>query len=598
MIEMEKDSEDERHHTEEINLQQMKDQRVIKKKMLLHLFEKYLREHHLHQSASVLIEEMKKLDSVWKNNDRLNSEMALLSTSSNLNHEWSCCMNEMNGIHSPNEQRAREDFTYLRTVENNTLFEEEMIRIVEECDLDSLLHDSLWQRDFSNLNSSPSLPNNVNNLELSLEEPEHLETVLKYISECVASRSEKPLDKLCLMYQNLGISSFELLACIQHLTENTSSCKHEISTTMPCEDFFENTASASFLLLKLWLSKYYLKYSQFEISGKYNHKKVIDETLRFLYGACSCKWKESLMKWILYESANESHSTIMIHLEQVLMKNITSKQSRSFSRTLLSILDIDVKVMTTHLSYIFGKYFLAIEPQELIGANWTKSRRKYLSPNILDNIDIFNHYSTWFASLVVQENEKSMRVQVLEYLISLASCCHRVGNFYAVYVIASALSSGPVGRLKQTFNALSTESEIEYERIRTLTSSDMNSANYTKALKEVFSRASENPSQYCCIPNLGKHLGELTLTEESVQDIDFKMDVIYELISSKILDLQRVLLQSMTSLKLDCDVLAFVLETKGIYANTDEMMLLSKQYEINTPMRSKTLSSLTSPKLK
>ncbi|KAG2377568.1 hypothetical protein C9374_009084 [Naegleria lovaniensis] len=568
---------------------------MIKKKILLRLFEKYLREHDLEKSASVLDQEMKKLDLAAKSNHN-HEKTSILNCKlrkycSNINHEvltrW---INELDGSTSIDEM-ARIEFPYYLTPEtvlsNNSDEEEEILQALSEWDVESLLSECLSTMNLKELNGYSSILSS-NLLETDMAMPTRFETVMKYVDHSISSKSEKPLDKLCLMYQSLGISSLEFLTCIQYLIEKTPSCEQQ----SPNSDPFVNIHTTAVLLLKVWLSKYYLKYSQFETGGYQIHKKIIGETLRFLQTS-SCKEKESIVGWIMNGSVSESHSTTLRTLENMLMEPIVTARQKKHSKPLVTIFDIGVELMSLHLSYLFGKFFLTIEPQELIGANWTKSRRKYLSPNILDNIDIFNRYSTWFASLVIQEQEKSKRVQVLEYLIKLASCCYRVGNFYAVYVIASALSSGPVGRLKQTFNALSTECEIEYERIRTATSTDMNSANYTKALKEVFTKASENPSQYCCIPNLGKHLGELTLTEESVQDVDYKVDVIYELISSKVLDLQRVLLQSMMFLQLDYDVLLFVLEARGTFSNSDEMMILSKQYEINTPMRSKTLSNLS-----
>ncbi|KAL9651162.1 hypothetical protein ABK040_008234 [Willaertia magna] len=378
--------------------------------------------------------------------------------------------------------------------------------------------------------------------------------------ECLDSSELKMIEVFSLMYQSLNIKSIEIVEYSFFLINQLDK-----DQTIKILTF-----------LKTWITQYYLKFSKFEILG--NFIKVIS-VLRNKLENIKDKSPRVIEILDILNSRNDSllFSSQVIRMEKHLLQRMSNNNS-----TITSLLDINIKECCKHLTYLFGKYFLMLEPQEFLNANWTKPKRKHLSPNIINNINQFNHYSLFFASLIVNEINLEKRKVLLEYLIKLGMECIKIGNLFGVYVIGSALRNPSVFRLKNTFSLVSEKRRLEYEKIQSVMSTDSNSANYNKLLKDIIEKTKEDES-VICIPNLGKHLNELTLIEEGVKDVKYKMELFYGIINSKIIQIQQFLIKRLQhSVTLNFQILQFLLETNGKCKNNDVLIELSKKIETTT----------------
>jgi hypothetical protein len=280
-----------------------------------------------------------------------------------------------------------------------------------------------------------------------------------------------------------------------------------------------------------------------------------------------------------------------------ITNNETSNQN------LYSILDIKKKDVLFHLGFLFGYQFIKIEPQEYFGIAWTNPNKKIRSKNLIENIDLFNKMSLWFSSLVVRGQTLEERVSTLTYLINLGSSCISVGNFAGLFIIGSSIRNSAVWRLKQTWNQLNTKTNLKYEKMKLIMSTDKNSANYSKEFKQSILKSreqfsiNENSDEtdleetdvgseknsdidndkkniQWCIPNLGKHLTELTLTEEGVTDTQRKTELTFDIIQNKLIQSQKLTLKTIQvyiNKWIDPDILNFILKTPGKYKDMEEL---------------------------
>ncbi|EFC45042.1 rasGEF domain-containing protein [Naegleria gruberi] len=474
-----------------------------RRSILLLLFEKYLREKGLSKSAEILRMEKHREQLELEGFTPVKNQFSV-SKELESNVDQELVTQYIGKTEKELEQLSITEFPYHRTmftshfekVKNpSTNLELKVLR--SNFDLENVLLSAAIKTNSAIINEKLGLINedtldlsNLDSLELELSKPIHTETVLRYIN-AATSDNLKPIDKICLMYQNMGISSGQFFTCLSSWLSSS-------------DDKVTETKANAYRALKHWLQKYYLYYTKFDLEGVQAYTKLTC-TLRTFIRSNEGKLKRisqtlgdnfDLEKFVSRTNSTFSYSQMLTAVE----RTIQQKMSRS-SKLIECITQIETKSFVSHLSYLFGRLFLRIEPQELFGANWTKSRKKYQCPNIIDNIDFFNTYSLWFASLIVQEEQLERRVAVLEYLINLAMCCANVGNYGALYAIASAIRNGSVFRMKQTFDSISESSKKEYEKLQQIISTDMNSANYTKQLRETYEKALSDFS-ICCIPNL------------------------------------------------------------------------------------------------
>jgi len=142
-----------------------------------------------------------------------------------------------------------------------------------------------------------------------------------------------------------------------------------------------------------------------------------------------------------------------------------------------------------------------IPNHELHGQGWTKEK----SPHITAVINRFNKTSVWASIQVVMGSTVELRVMAITHLVRVAAACLDHHNFFALLAIVAGLTSTPISRLNQTWNAIDYETTKCFEKLKDLVSIHSKFKGLREAQESV-----EGP----CVPYLGVYLNDITFIED------------------------------------------------------------------------------------
>lgn len=195
----------------------------------------------------------------------------------------------------------------------------------------------------------------------------------------------------------------------------------------------------------------------------------------------------------------------------------------------LSIYQVDQEEVARQLTLMDSHVFMAIKPSELLNQSWNKPKLKFLAPNVLRMVAMFNQISHSISAHILQGPKPKDRAKIIEWWIRVAEHCKTLSNYHGVMAVVSGINSGPTVRLKYSRREVSKSLMDQLASYEKIFESDGSFSIY---------RATLSASIPPVIPYLGIHLTDLTFIEEGNKDmhahlINFaKRRLLYATISS------------------------------------------------------------------
>ncbi|KAK6005563.1 hypothetical protein QM012_007205 [Aureobasidium pullulans] len=174
----------------------------------------------------------------------------------------------------------------------------------------------------------------------------------------------------------------------------------------------------------------------------------------------------------------------------------------AFPSKRFTLLDLDAVEIARQLTIIESKRFCAIQPQELLGLEWTKKNGRG------ENVRAMSKFSTNLTNLVadtiLEAEQLKRRVAVLKHWIKIAKLCLDIDNYSALMAISCSLTSSAISRLHQTWDQLSPKLKAIFEDIKEIVDISRNYATLRQRLQT---------PKAPCLPFVGMYLTDLTFVD-------------------------------------------------------------------------------------
>lgn len=168
-----------------------------------------------------------------------------------------------------------------------------------------------------------------------------------------------------------------------------------------------------------------------------------------------------------------------------------------------SILDFDPLELARQFTIIESKIFNAIQPEELLGSEWTKK-----TDSKATNVRAMARLSTDLANLVADTilslEDPKKRAVVIKQWVKIAMRCLELNNYDSLMAIICSLNSSMVLRLKRTWDIVSQKTKTRLEDLRTVVDVGRNYAVLRQRLQNHVAP---------CIPFVGIYLTDLTFVD-------------------------------------------------------------------------------------
>lgn len=174
----------------------------------------------------------------------------------------------------------------------------------------------------------------------------------------------------------------------------------------------------------------------------------------------------------------------------------------------LKLLELDPQELARQLTIMDFRLYNRIKPVECLDKNWGKpdgQQGHHIAANIKASIEHSNQITAWVTDSILSKEETKRRASVLKHWILVAERCRSLNNFNTCMAILSAFDNGSIGRLKRTWELISTRAMAILQNIRRLMGANRNFSEYREIIHKV------NPP---CIPFLGIYLQDLTFIED------------------------------------------------------------------------------------
>ena len=101
------------------------------------------------------------------------------------------------------------------------------------------------------------------------------------------------------------------------------------------------------------------------------------------------------------------------------------------------------------LALLDSECFDVIPDQDMLHQSWAK---RPLTSGVVQCIDNFNNISDWVITWIVKQHDIKRRLRTLLHILDIAQELFELGDFVALFAIASALSGAAISRLKDTLS--------------------------------------------------------------------------------------------------------------------------------------------------
>ncbi|KAI8969091.1 ras guanine nucleotide exchange factor domain-containing protein [Mycotypha africana] len=260
-----------------------------------------------------------------------------------------------------------------------------------------------------------------------------------------------------------------------------------------------------FNVIKSWLETYFNEEEDRSILPEISHftDNVIVESMRF--GA------EQLTKLIKKRMLSEDSSQIRKMKLNVRTGDLPVPiLPKNMKR--IKLLELDPHELARQMTIMDFRLYSKIKPVECLDKNWGKPDTTalehgghHIAANVKASIEHSNQVTAWVTDSILSKEEVKKRAAVLKHWIFVAERCRFLNNYNTCMAILSAFDNGSIGRLKRTWELISTRTMQILQNIRRLMGANRNFSEYRDIIHRI------NPP---CIPFLGIYLQDLTFIED------------------------------------------------------------------------------------
>ncbi|KAF2077996.1 hypothetical protein CYY_000720 [Polysphondylium violaceum] len=168
-----------------------------------------------------------------------------------------------------------------------------------------------------------------------------------------------------------------------------------------------------------------------------------------------------------------------------------------------NIIDMDATQIAIQITLIDEKSFRMIPVFELLKKKFTNPD---LSPNYQNMVKLFNRWSAFVGSEILNHSTPGQRAAVIEKFIEIAIALKSLKNFHGCYSITQGIYHYSIKRLYLTWDKVSKKSMALFQELQNLFSTESNHKVYREML-----HASSPP----LIPYLGLYTKDLLVSEDS-----------------------------------------------------------------------------------
>ena len=170
-----------------------------------------------------------------------------------------------------------------------------------------------------------------------------------------------------------------------------------------------------------------------------------------------------------------------------------------------SLVKVHATELARQLTLVEHELFRAIEPPELLFANWKRDAKRDLAPHVCAVIDHFNRTLRWATTEILSPPTVKLRRAALTKLVQVGVECRKLNNYNGVMEIVSALQSAPVQRLKQTWRGMAPKDLAQFQELVDA----MDFVHHLKRYRDDLEKI-EPPA----LPYIGLFLQDLLMLEE------------------------------------------------------------------------------------
>ena len=173
----------------------------------------------------------------------------------------------------------------------------------------------------------------------------------------------------------------------------------------------------------------------------------------------------------------------------------------------ISIMDFDPLELARQFTLKESQIFCSILPEELLASEWTKK-----SGSMAVNVRAMSRLSTDLANLVadsiLQVEDPKKRATTIKQWVKIANKFLELANYHSLMAIVCSLSQSTIGRLKRTWEFVSTKTKTTLENLKSVVKHDRNYLTLRQRLQN------QVPP---CVPFVGLYLTDLTFVDAGNQ---------------------------------------------------------------------------------
>ncbi len=207
--------------------------------------------------------------------------------------------------------------------------------------------------------------------------------------------------------------------------------------------------------------------------------------------------KLSVTKALSYSGNAQVPSSVITKSQLTLLRNFRSGTGA------ISITAFDPLELARQITIIESRIFCSIEPQELLGLEWTKK-----TGSRAVNVRAMSTLSTDLANLVADSilslEDPKKRAGVIKHWVKVAMKCLELNNYDSLMAVICSLNSSMILRLKRTWELVSQKTKTRLEELGAIVDTGKNYAVLRQRLQDIVAP---------CIPFVGLYLTDLTFVD-------------------------------------------------------------------------------------
>lgn len=191
----------------------------------------------------------------------------------------------------------------------------------------------------------------------------------------------------------------------------------------------------------------------------------------------------------------------------VTKSQLTALKNWKHGGATINITDFDPLELARQFTLKESQIFCSILPEELLASEWTKK-----SGSMAVNVRAMSRLSTDLANLVadciLQVEDPKKRAITIKQWVKIAKQFLELANYHSLMAIVCSLTQSTIGRLKRTWELVSSKTKATLEHLKSVVAHDRNFAALRQRLQN------HVPP---CVPFVGLYLTDLTFVDAGNQ---------------------------------------------------------------------------------